>query len=199
MDQNGQLLTRIELSEALSVHRQTVVKWVAAGLPVAVRGRRGYAHRYRETDVLSWLEDRDVESTETVGELTAARTRKELALADLNELKVAEMRAELLSRTEVETAWRAENSAVRAMLLSWSMTISDAVYHAAISDGLQGVEREHGRAVHEVLTELSDTDRLIECLHCGANLAELPEAQCGDDGAAAVAHKVVPTRGMRWW
>ena len=73
------------------------------------------------------------------------------------------------------------------MLLSWSMTISDAVYHAAISDGLQGVEREHGRAVHEVLTELSDTDRLIECLHCGANLAELPEAQCGDDGAAAVA------------
>ena len=32
MDQNGQLLTRIELSEALSVHRQTVVKWVAAGL-----------------------------------------------------------------------------------------------------------------------------------------------------------------------
>ena len=116
-----------------------------------------------------------MKSAETVAELTAARTRKELALADLNELKAAEMRGELLPREEVEAIWHAENNAVRALLLSWSMTISDSVYHAAISDGLQGVEREHGRAVHEVLTELSDTDRPIECPHCGANLAEMPE------------------------
>ena len=128
-----------------------------------------------------------MENAETVGELTAARTRKELALADLNELRAGEMRAELLSRDEVDRVWRAENNAVRAMLLSWSMTISDAVYHAAISDGLQGVEREHGRAVHEVLTELSDADRSIECLHCGANLGELPEPQCGDEARCCAA------------
>ena len=111
--------------------------------------------------------------------LTAARTRKELAQAVVSELKAAEMRGDLWPTDEVEMVWRAENSAVRAMLLSWSMTISDAVYRAAINDGLPGVEREHERAVHEVLSELSDSDRPVECPHCGADLAETPEPRPG--------------------
>ena len=123
-DRNGEkLLTRFELAEALAIHRQTVVKWVAGGMPIAVRGGRGRTHLYRESEVLQWLESRDAENAETVVDLTAARTRKELALADVSELKAGEMRGDLLSREEVETAWRAENSAVRAMLLSWSMAI----------------------------------------------------------------------------
>ena len=166
-------------------------------MPVAVRGRCGHAHRYRETDVLSWLEDRAAESAETVGELTAARTRKELALADLNELKAAEMRAELLSRDEVDRVWRAENNAVRAMLLSWSMTISDAVYHAAIRDGLQGVERETGRAVYSVLTELSSTDRPSACPHCGANLAGARMASNGKSATILELRRSIFAAGSR--
>ena len=174
------MMTRNELAEALEIHTETVSKWVAAGMPVAVRGRRGHAHQYRESAVRSWLAERDTGSSESRAELTAARARKELALADVNELKAGMMRGELLSRHEIDRVWRAENSAVRAMLLSWPTTISDAAYQAAISDGLPGVEREHGRAVREVLAELSDADRPIPCLHCGANLAELPEPS-GDE------------------
>ncbi len=182
----GELLTRSELAESLSVHPESITRWIADGMPIAERGSdgrggRGHGHRYRDADARAWLADRQGNGAGSVVDLTAARTRKELALADVSELKAGEMRGELLSREEVEAVWRAENSAVRALLLSWSMTISDSVYHAAISDGLQGVEREHGRAVHEVLTELSDTDRPIECPHCGANLAEVPEPQFGDD------------------
>ena len=181
-----ELLTRSELAESLGVNPGSIARWVSDGMPIAERGSdgrggRGHGHRYRDADARAWLAARQSNGEGSVVDLTAARTRKELALADVSELKAGEMRAELLPREEVESAWRAENSAVRALLLSWSMTISDSVYHTAISDGLPAVEREHGRAVHEVLSELSDTGRSIECPHCGANLSEIPEPQCGDE------------------
>ena len=75
-------------------------------------------------------------------------------MADVSELKAAEIRGELLPREKIEMQMAAESIAVRALLLSWSMTLSDAVYQAATSDGPHGVERVIDGAVHEILSEV---------------------------------------------
>ena len=99
------------------------------------------------------------------------------------------MRGDLWPAEEVEMVWRAENSAVRAMLLAWSTTLTDSLHHAGRVDGAAGIERVIGAAVHEVLGELSDSDRPVECPHCGADLAGTPEPRSSKTRCQAMTER----------
>lgn len=165
------LLTRAELATALDVNAQTITKWVADGMPVAERGRPGKGHTYRESDVRAWLEQRESEIAGETISLERARTRKELAMAILNELKAAEMKRDLLPREDVEMQSAAEKAAVKAKLLAWSTTLADALHREAARHGVAGIERLLNHTVREVLSELADPERPIECPCCGVDLA----------------------------
>lgn len=172
MGKPGKLLTRAELAKALDVNAQTITKWVGAGMPVERKGRRaGQNHQYREADVRAWLEEREAANHGEAIDLTQARTRKELAMAILNELKAAEMKRDLLPREDVEMQSAAEKAAVKAKLLAWSTTLADALHRAAARHGVAGIERLLNHEVREVLSELADPERPIECPCCGVDLA----------------------------
>lgn len=154
------LLTRSELAKRLDVHAQTITKWTADGCPVARPGRAGVPHRYRESEVRAWRQARE-EAAETGGviDLTRARAEKEHWQAKLAEQKLKTLEGELLPLEDVQKAWAAEVTAVRARLLAWSTTLADRVHRAAVIDGIEGVELVISEAVRELLTELSKPER----------------------------------------
>jgi phage terminase Nu1 subunit (DNA packaging protein) len=154
------LLTRRELALVLGVHMQTVTKWERDGLPVANRGRRGKPSTYRESDVRAWLKSREVAAQSgQANDVARERARKERAQALEAEQRVAFRARELLPAEEVEKAWTAEASAVRAILLASYTTHADRVYRAATLDGLAGVERVMKDVAHEALRELANPER----------------------------------------
>jgi phage terminase Nu1 subunit (DNA packaging protein) len=151
------LLTRRELATALDVHPMTITKWEREGLPVAHRGRKGKPSRYRETEVRAWLQRREENLHAAPGalDLITERARRERAQAILAEQAYNIRAKNLLPREEVERAWMAEVTAVRAKLLAWPTMLADQVHRVAVLEGLPGVERLLGAAVDHLLVELS--------------------------------------------
>jgi phage terminase Nu1 subunit (DNA packaging protein) len=101
----GSVVTRRELAELLGVHMQTVTRWEQAGLPIAVRGRRGKPSLYRLSAVRAWLRTRDAQSEVTASlspAYHAARVRLQEVNARLLELRFHEKANQLVSRPELE-------------------------------------------------------------------------------------------------
>ena len=156
----AKLITRRELAELLEVHQMTVTKWEQAGMPVAVRGRRGKPSEYDEAEVLKWLQARDEASSNGNGiDLIRARAEKEHWQGQKARLEYEKGLGQLLPRDDVEKAWLAEITAARAVLLAIPTTYADPIHRAAVNEGVAGVERELKRASREVLTELSNPER----------------------------------------
>lgn len=158
--QQEPLLGRKELAALLGVHAQTVVKWMADGCPVAEPGRAGVAHKYRESEVRAWLQLRE-DSAERGGtvDLAKARAEREHWQAKLNEQKYKQLQRELLPAEEVEAAWRAEVTAIRAQLLAIPITVADRIHRAAVLEGVTGVERVLDEVIRKALAELADPER----------------------------------------
>ena len=150
------LITRRELAHNLAHHMQTVTKWEQAGMPVAEPGRKGKPSLYSEPEVRKWLAAREKTAQSTgVHDVARERARKEKAQAILAEQTVAIRASDLVPRVQVERAWAAEVSAVRAKLLAWPSTISDRLYRESVVRGVKGVERVIKEAVDGLLRELS--------------------------------------------
>jgi len=152
-----ELFTRKALAQRLGKHQQTLVKWTAAGCPVAKPGRRGKPSLYDEIAVRAWLQEREEIARTAGGLLDLAQERARLAKAQaalLTQTRLARAR-ELVPASDVEAVWAKEVTAVRNFLLSWSQLIADRVTNAAVLEGLPGVSRELDRAVREALTNLS--------------------------------------------
>lgn len=150
-------VTRRELAQRIGVVMQTITKWESAGLPVDAPGRKGKPSLYIEADVKKWLASREKDARNNgTGDVARERARKERAQAILAE-QTFEIRAgELVRSSEVEQAWAAEVSAVRAKMLSWPASISDRIHSEALSErGLSGVRKVLEDAVSEALEELS--------------------------------------------
>ena len=151
-------LTGEEIAEILSVTPATIRSWVRRGCPVAERGQRGNKKRpsrYDEKAVREWIE----KTKRKKFDLEQARARKDQAQAIFAEQTVAIRAGDLVPRVQVERAWAAEVSAVRAKLLAWPSTISDRLYRESAVKGVKGVERVIKEAVEGLLRELSEPKR----------------------------------------
>lgn len=153
------LITRQELAKALDVHEITITKWQREGMPVAKRGGRGRPSYYDEVEVRQWQDARE-EAARTSEHLDVIqqRARKERAQALLAEQTLAIRARELVPRRDVEKAWAAEVSAVRAKLLVWPATISPQLARVATLEGANGVEAFLKSAVDDLLNDLSQPD-----------------------------------------
>ena len=153
------LVNRRELAASLDppVVMQTITKWADAGMPVAEPGRKGKPSLYDEDKVREWLANREkaAQKNGTV-DLTRDRARKERAQAVLAEQTVAIRAKDLVPRVQVERAWAAEVSAVRAKLLAWPATISERLHRESAVRGVKGVERVIKEAAEGLLRELAE-------------------------------------------
>ncbi len=150
-------LTRRELAQRLDVVMQTITKWEQAGMPVDEPGRKGKPSLYVEAAVREWLASRESDARNNgTADVARERARKEKAQAILAEQTFAIRAAELVPANEVEKAWAAEVSAVRAKMLSWPSAWADRIYREATSArGLAGVVQALEDAAREALEELS--------------------------------------------
>jgi len=90
--------SRLEFAKAEGVSKVMVGRWVKAGLPVLTDGR---------IDVKAgraWLQANILNRSEEGESFSAAKARKESALASLRELELAERKGQLLDREEVKQA-----------------------------------------------------------------------------------------------
>lgn len=151
------LLTRRELSLRLDRHMQTITKWEAEGLPIAIRGRRGRPSRYDEGKVRAWLEAREEAAKQPAGamDLVQERARKERAQAELAEQAYQAKARELLPKGEVERVWSGHIQAARTVLLGMRQTYADRLFRTATLEGLAGVERLLEEIAREILRELA--------------------------------------------
>lgn len=89
------------------------------------------------------------------GDLTGERTRLARAQADREEMRNAQLRGELLARSDVDAAVIGAFSRVRQRLLAIPTKVAPLV--ATMSEPAE-CEREVRRAVNEALQELADTN-----------------------------------------
>ena len=91
--------------------------------------------------------------------LTAERTRKLAAEAQLAEMELAKARHEYVAVADVASAWGEVLSAVRSRLLSMPTTLATIVANENEVARCQAIIETH---VHEALTELSGYDPNID-------------------------------------
>jgi phage terminase Nu1 subunit (DNA packaging protein) len=117
-------LTRNAFAKRQGVQRQTVSRWVKAGWVVlASDGKRVDVERSEEKlksrpEVYRGGRKHDA-AQEHDPTLAEATRRKEMARAELSELRLARERGEWLSHDDVRQTWSQIMLAVRQMCLSW--------------------------------------------------------------------------------
>jgi len=176
-------VTATEAGRILGMHRTEVSRRAQPGgvLEHAVvepaRGRKAARFSRRSINVYA-AALRDQRELDPQHE----RARRDRASADMQEFKLRVEQGEYLPHAVVERMQVAEATAVKNILLAWSTTIADSLHRAAVREDVHGVEAVLDRAVRDVLLELADPERPIECPHCGADMtAEAPPATttCG--------------------
>lgn len=117
-------VTKAQFAEAMGVSKAMVTKYVRKGLPLTPEGRidlaagRAWVEANIDRLPASARGGRAARGAGKLGEtLTAARARKESALASLHELELRLRRGELLEAGQVEAAWTKHILAARERLL----------------------------------------------------------------------------------
>ena len=100
-------LRKEAIAEIFDVHPKTVIRWAKDGCPHARPTRRG-AYLFNEVEVMGWVKRTDRQTTPgrpTKNDnpaMGACKLRKEAALADTYELRLARERGQLIPIEEVE-------------------------------------------------------------------------------------------------
>jgi P27 family predicted phage terminase small subunit len=159
----GELLTRRELAARLKVHMMTVTKWEQDGMPTAERGRKGKASKYRELEVRGWLAQRETQAKggDPAASVAIERARKERAQAMESEQRYQMRAGKLLPADEVERRWGDDVKAIKARILACPAMIADRLARAFTLGGVTGLEAELEVAMHELLVDLADAERVI--------------------------------------
>lgn len=137
-------MNRVQLGDLLGVHPDTVTDYVRQGMPMLMAGGAGREGVYDAVDCLTWWRSRQGKNA-----AEAAKTRALVAAAQLNELKLAQQRGELLPRDQVVSEGQAYTAALAGQVRHLGPRLEQA--------GL--VRREDRPAIQallrEVLTEIA--------------------------------------------
>ncbi len=137
----AQLSTRAEVVKALGLaSARALDRLVERGAPPPAPGKRGTA-RYDVDAIRKWQEKRTTKR-QPMFDLVRERARLAHVQVELTELKVREIRGELVRAADAERVQRAMAAAVRAQLL--------AVPRRCVLDGMP---RRHERVVKRLITE----------------------------------------------
>ena len=143
-----------DVCEAIDVDRRTIYGWIKRGLPSEGEGK---ARRFNLGEVAAWMKANKLTGAPgrpqepLSAELVAARTRKELALADLHEMQLGRMRECLVDASDVARANAMKYAVIREVLLNIPETASPMLVGLAIHE----IERVLAEAVRDALGHLS--------------------------------------------
>jgi phage terminase Nu1 subunit (DNA packaging protein) len=145
-------------------------QWVAAGIPILQRSSgKGTEWWISPSQVMQWLwhqrsgsaQSQSAEKRERGSNLDASRARLADFQADVQELRAATMRSELLPAGDVVAGWQAASARMRSLLLGIPTASSATIILLARSREPEEAERlvrEHLVAlIDHALLELSNT------------------------------------------
>jgi len=140
----GHRVDRLELAVLIGVHPDTVSDYTRNGMPVITRGGAGRKSVYDAVECLAWWRDQYRQDKKD-----AAQTRAYDAQAELNELKLATQKSDLIPLDQVIEAGQNYTKA-------WTAKIR-ALPRQMVQAGLIPREREAGvtAMLHALLLEIS--------------------------------------------
>lgn len=151
--------TTAEILDTFGINAQTLAGWIRKGCPCTKAKGRGKQNKFDEGEVASFLKEKGL--TGAVGrpggplseDLAAARLRKERAMADLNEIKVAKERGTLVDIAEQERSNIQKFTVIRNKLMGLPSAVAPSI------TGLDApeIERILDERIRETLIELSRT------------------------------------------
>jgi phage terminase Nu1 subunit (DNA packaging protein) len=170
------------ISSLLDISERRVQQLSKAGvIPKAARGRyeligsvRGYIRHLRDLNLKGEAGNADY-GTE--------RARLVKAKADLAEMEASQMRGDLLSAPDVKVAWTEIVALMRARLLVLPDKIAPVVHETTSLNQARDVIK---KAIHEVLTEIAETDvEIVPHIDGDESAATGGETNVGSGSAAS--------------
>ncbi|MBO6522125.1 terminase small subunit, Nu1 [Thalassospira sp.] len=170
------------ISSLLDISERRVQQLSKAGvIPKAARGRyeligsvRGYIRHLRDLNLKGEAGNADY-GTE--------RARLVKAKADLAEMEASQMRGDLLSAPDVKVAWTEIVALMRARLLVLPDKIAPVVHETTNLNQARDVIK---KAIHEVLTEIAETDvEIVPHIDGDESAATGGETNVGSGSAAS--------------
>lgn len=158
-------LTRAEVREYLGVSERTLYRLIDEGLPVEGVGQEA---RFPWPEARRWYDERLKGQADRVSGPTSyeeAKARRESALASQEELKLAQMRGELMTKTAGLAWYDAACDRLRAQILTLPVKAAPEVVGVKTAAEALRVLEEHAAA-------------LMENLHRGD---DVPSAESDDD------------------
>lgn len=136
---------RVQLSELLGVHPDTITDYAKQGMPVVSRGGRGRESSYDTVECLAWWRERQGKNAKE-----AAQTRLYENNASLAELKIAREEGAMLPRDEVVQDGQ-------AVIKGWTAQVRSIPRQARHAGIVSSQEQEAGLAglVRTILLEIS--------------------------------------------
>jgi len=144
--------------EILGVSRDTVVRYVKAGMPCIQAGGRGKEWLFDPKLIRGWKEQQAMGSgTSTVGADTYedARARKMAAEASRKEIELAQIKGSLVEIALVHDTWASILTNVKKQLLGVPSQVSPILTNIDTPREIEHLLRER---IEQVLTELSEAE-----------------------------------------
>lgn len=129
-----------------------------ADFPVLRKGRGRAGNDYETSDVIAWINRRNIDNlvgNDDLIDLEEGKRRKMAAEAALAETELAQVQGRLVEADEIERAWGELVANCRAKLLSIPSKVSPEVFAA---ESLVEVKATLKSAILEALNELSDSE-----------------------------------------
>lgn len=138
-------LNRVQLSDCMGVHPDTITDYAKQGMPVVSRGGRGRESAYDAVECLAWWRERQGKNAKE-----AAQTRLYENNASLAELKIAREEGAMVSRDEIVHDGQ-------AVIKGWAAQVRVIPRQARHAGIIETPEQEAGLAdlVRHILLEIS--------------------------------------------
>ena len=152
-------VTRTALAALFGVDVRTVDNWLTVGCPAVKRSGRTM---YLLSEVIPWRRDQDRRETRSTPKIDEEQARKMRADADLSELKVQQMRGELLPVADVERDMERLCAMVRARVLAvrgrWAPKIIRLETMAEATSALDALAADVLDALRDGADDLEEPD-----------------------------------------
>jgi phage terminase Nu1 subunit (DNA packaging protein) len=153
----GNIVSLGEFAELIGRTDPTVRNYIRRGMPIETQGGRGKGHEIDTAAAIEWMvQDRikEVAGPSNLNSFDAARTRKEVANADIAEMDLAERRGELVRLAAIGKVFANAVARSRARLLAIPTKVAPIVVGQKIAEAKATIED----ALHDALNELGKAE-----------------------------------------
>ncbi len=148
----GEIVNKVRLAKILGKSERTLTEWQKEGMPTKKKGARGQSNTYDTAKVIEWLIKKE---SDAITKMDAAKLRLVEAQAELEELKVAEKKEELIPIDKMKLLWSGVLGTFRQRIQSLPSRLTPLII---IQNDPKKIEKVIKDGCNEALNELAMYD-----------------------------------------